>query len=1028
MGRLNVWGVRVCAAMVSTLVLATTVQAQYFGRNKVQYRDFKFEVLKTDHFDIYFYQEERDAAAEVGRLAERWYARLSTLLDHNLSNRQPVVLYGSHADFEQTNVVGGEIGEGTGGVTEGLKRRVVLPLTGALKETDHVLGHELVHAFQYDMARFGSDQGQARGPSIERLPLWFVEGMAEYLSLGPVDANTAMWMRDAVRHETLPEIRKLGDPKYFPYRWGQALWAYIGGRFGDRVVGQVFSDALSVGPDAAFENILGQKTKDLSTAWQAALREQYARIIEATKRPPAFGRPLSTEIQLEKKNPPLYASPVLSPDGQQIVVFSERGMLSVDMYLADANTGAVIRKLVSTAIDPHYSSLQFINSAGSWNPNGREFVVGAVRSGHPVLAVLDTKSGKTVREKAFPELGEILNPAWSPNGRTIVFSAMSGGYSDLYLYDLMADSLKRLTTDRFADLEPAWSPDGSRIAFVTDRYTTMLPTLAAGSYGLALLDPATGSIERIQTFDEAKSINPQWSGDGRTLYFIADPFGISNVFALDLDGRSVRQITNLDTGVSGITDISPALTVASGMRRMAFSVHDETHPTVYVTDNATVLAGGRPAATWSDVTASVLPPERRASKDLVAALTDPVKGLPEKTGETEEYKPKLGLDMVGQPYVGAGYSRFGPSFGGGISFLWSDVLGNHNLAAVVDANTYGGHFSDILKDTGGVVAYQNLTHKWDWGVSVEQSPYVAGGVASGFSQVGGQTVIVEQDILQRQTFRAVSGAVSRPLSQSRRVEFSSSYQNVLFEQEVRTLTASAQTGQLISDNTETTRLADPLRLVSGSAAFVLDSAVFGATSPVAGQRGRIEMTPTFGTIEYTSALADYRRYFMPANFYTIAARVLHYGRYGSGGEDFRLVPMYIGYPQLVRGYGIGSISASECTPTLNGSCPEFDRLIGSRMLVGNIEFRFPLLRPFGATGRMYGPVPTEVAFFADGGTAWNRGEKPQFLGGDRQAVTSAGVSLRVNAFNFAVLQIDYAHPFERSGKGWVWGFSFSPGF
>jgi outer membrane protein assembly factor BamA len=242
------------------------------------------------------------------------------------------------------------------------------------------------------------------------------------------------------------------------------------------------------------------------------------------------------------------------------------------------------------------------------------------------------------------------------------------------------------------------------------------------------------------------------------------------------------------------------------------------------------------------------------------------------------------------------------------------------------------------------------------------------------------------------------------------------------------LTASAQTGQLISDETETTRLADPLRLVSGSAAYVLDSAVFGATSPVAGQRGRIEMTPTFGTIQYTSALADYRRYFMPANFYTIATRVLHYGRYGSGGEDFRLVPMFIGYPQLVRGYGIGSISADECTPTLNGSCPEFDRLVGSRMLVANVEFRFPLLRPFGATGRMYGPVPTEVAFFADGGTTWNRGEKPQFVGGDRQAVTSAGVSLRLNAFNFAVVQVDYAHPFERAGKGWVWGFSLSPGF
>ena len=134
------------------LSTASPAHAQYFGRNKVQYKEFKFEVLKTEHFDIYFYEEERENAARVGRMAERWYARLSHVFEHQMRTRQPLVLYASHPDFEQTNVVGGMIGEGTGGVTEGLKRRVVLPLAGTLAETDHVLGHELVHAFQYDIS------------------------------------------------------------------------------------------------------------------------------------------------------------------------------------------------------------------------------------------------------------------------------------------------------------------------------------------------------------------------------------------------------------------------------------------------------------------------------------------------------------------------------------------------------------------------------------------------------------------------------------------------------------------------------------------------------------------------------------------------------------------------------------------------------------------------------------------------------------------------------------------------------------
>ena len=114
-------------------------------------------------------------------------------------------------------------------MTEGLQRRIVLPIAASLKETDHVLGHELVHAFQYDIL------GQEAGP----MPLWFIEGMAEYLSLGPRDTQTAMWLRDAAREDRLPSITDLDNPRYFPYRFGHAFWAYVTGRWGDAVIGQV---------------------------------------------------------------------------------------------------------------------------------------------------------------------------------------------------------------------------------------------------------------------------------------------------------------------------------------------------------------------------------------------------------------------------------------------------------------------------------------------------------------------------------------------------------------------------------------------------------------------------------------------------------------------------------------------------------------------------------------------------------------------------------------------------------------------
>lgn len=203
------------------LVLAPSpaaAQGGYFGGNKVQYREFDFQVLATEHFDIYFYPEEKEAATLASRMAERWYTRLSVLLNHQLRGRQPLILYASGPHFRQTNAIEGELGEGTGGVTEAYKRRIVLPFAGPLAATDHVLGHELVHAFQYDITNTNASSG-ARGALS--MPLWFIEGMAEYLSIGPIDAHTTMWMRDAAQREKLPDIDDLDNPRYFPYRYGK---------------------------------------------------------------------------------------------------------------------------------------------------------------------------------------------------------------------------------------------------------------------------------------------------------------------------------------------------------------------------------------------------------------------------------------------------------------------------------------------------------------------------------------------------------------------------------------------------------------------------------------------------------------------------------------------------------------------------------------------------------------------------------------------------------------------------------------
>src|SRR5688572_12903360 len=281
--------VRLVVALLFTIPLLVPVaEAQYFGRNKVQWEQFDFKVLQTEHFDIYYYETEADVVHDIGRMSERWYARLSRVFNHSF-RRKPIVLYANAADFHQTTTTGGMIGEGPGGFTDAFMNRVVLPLTGDYSQNDHVLGHEIVHVFQYDIAATANNQ--RRRFALEQLPLWLIEGMAEYFSKGRVDPLTSMWIRDATIHDRLPDLNKLTrDSRYFPYRYGQALMAYIGARFGDEGVVRYFVASGVTGVQEGVERALGISHKQLFADWAESARELYNPVVEG--RADNLGMPL----------------------------------------------------------------------------------------------------------------------------------------------------------------------------------------------------------------------------------------------------------------------------------------------------------------------------------------------------------------------------------------------------------------------------------------------------------------------------------------------------------------------------------------------------------------------------------------------------------------------------------------------------------------------------------------------------------------------------------------------------------------
>jgi Tol biopolymer transport system component len=1033
--------------LVATMAAAapSLVEAQYFGRNKVQYQTFDFRVLSTQHYDLHYYPAESLATADAARMAERWYTRLSGIMRQNF-NKKPLVFYADHPDFEQTNVIGGFIDQSTGGVTEAQRNRVVMPFTGIYAENDHVLGHEMVHVFQYDIAE-NPTSGGFQG--LSQLPLWLIEGMAEYLSVGREDPHTAMWMRDAALRNDLPSIKKLTtDPRYFPYRYGQALWAYIGGKWGDQAVSDVYRASLRGGWDAALRRVVGISSDSLSKEWLASIRTTYLPLMEGRAKPTDVGQAL---IGNPKEPGEMNVAPAVSADGKLVAFFARKGLFTVDLFVADATTGQIVKKLTGPNADPHFDALSFVSASGSWSPDNKKLAFISFEQGDNRVTIFDVNSRSEERSIGVKGVGAINDAAWSPDGKSIVISGQAGGLSDLFLIDVTSGQVRRLTNDRYAELHPAWSPDGRTIAFTTDRGpNTDFQVLKYGPMNLALMDVASGSIREIMVFPGSKHINPQYAPDGRQLYFVSDREGFSDIYRLDLASNQVFQVTRTSTGVSGITANSPTLSVARQTGRLVFSVfHNggnlirtmtpEQAQGTPVPATVSVMADGtNPTASVPNAQSAVpspagilVPVDAAATSIVQSYLADATTGLQQQAViKGKDYNPKLELAYLGAPTVGIGVSNqsYGNGIAGAVSAGFSDMLETREVGAALAAQ---GTFKDI----GGEVYYKNTKHRWNWLTGASHIPYVQAFQTYNNDVINNTPVVRVDQIIQRVYVENATFITQYPFSQTRRIEFSAGYNRYAYGNEGFSYFYLPD-GEFLGQDRSSFPNPPSLAFGQASVALVGDYSYYGFTSPVAGGRYRFEVSPAVGQINFTSLLGDYRRYFFwqPVTF---AMRGLYYGRFGKDADDrTKISPLYLGQETLIRGYDANNFDPSECTPvntsTTQTGCAEVDRLLGSKLGVANFEMRLPLfgVREYGLINFPY--LPTDIQPFFDAGVAWAKGDSPDFTFSrttpKRVPVFSTGVSARMNVLGYMVLEAYYAYPFQRPDKGWTWGFVLSPGW
>ena len=1060
-------------------VLAGPAAAQYFGQNKVQYRNFNFQSIQTEHFDIYYYPDERPGALDAARMAERAYARLSRILHHQFQSRKPIILYASQSDFQQTNVVDAT-GEGLGGVTEFFKHRAVMPFTGSYAEFEHVLQHEMVHQFQYDVYSRGRPGAGVQTWASVNPPLWFMEGMAEYLSRGPIDPETAMWLRDAALEGHLPSIEDMtADPYIFPYRYGHALWAYIGEKWGDEVIGEILQSSASSGLEAAFKRALGRSLEDLSNDWRDAIQTTFLPQLGDHYRARRIAQPTLTQ---RRSNGRIFLAPALTPDGKQIAFFGDEGGFFVDLWLADAETGRTQRRLVRSTQNNNYESLRFINSAGAFSPDGRYFAIAAKRKDRDDLVILDVKNGGREERRIRVGLNGLQTPQWSPDGQRLVFSGFSNGFTDLYIINRDGTGLQRLTNDKYADLHPSWSPDGKTIAFVTDRGgETDFDLLRFGNLRIALLHLDSGAIELLGNMQTGKNINPVWAPDGRSLAFVSDRTGINNVFLYDMADGQIYQLTNMFTGVQGITPLSPVLTWAPQADRMAFVYYEDGQYSVYSLENPrslrrapyrgpaaqpvvtllqaetrdTVLQAPRPAMVTlggtgspSNLTTASAPVSiyRSAAGFRPSALPQPAESsaaprpvtvralldsatlaLPDTSEFTfRPYKVRFTADYVVRPTVGYERDNFGRGVFGGTAVALSDILGNHS---VVLAGSINGRISEAQF----LGLYVNQSHRLNWAGGFSQDPlYFYGG--SDWTRIDdprnpgvGDSLRVFSERIRRFVIRDLFAESSYPFSRFNRIELGVHAVNIA--EATLELRRSILGDSLVQGGGPSATFVQP------SIAHVHDNTLFGYVGPFAGSRSRFSISPAIGSWQFTAGLIDYRRYLFFRPF-TIAVRGFMFGRFGRDADRF---PVFLGSTELIRGYTAGSFRSHECAVNTQTSsqtgCSDLDQLIGSKIAVGNVELRFPLTRSLVLGFLPVGFPPIEGAFFCDIGMAWNdasiikwhRGvsEDPLLV---RTPLRSWGGSIRANVFGLLIMRLDYTKPLNRALKHAYWTVSLGPTF
>ncbi|MBX7150827.1 BamA/TamA family outer membrane protein [bacterium] len=942
------------------LLAPSTLPAQYyynyFGTNKVNYTDFSWKILETEHFEIYYYPEMLELAERAAGMAEEQYLELQNRFNHSLVHKVPMIIFSSHIYFQQTNVTPFEIPEGVGGFFEFFKGRVVLPSDGSSSHFRRVLRHELVHVFMDSKVnRIISNHRKLNNPGP---PLWFTEGLAELWS-GEPDHQAEMVIRDAAFNSTILPVEEFYKVQgtYYMYKLGENFLHFVEERYGREKILLIMENIWKSDTfEKVIEMSLGKKYASLSEEWIYWVKKKYFPALEDNDVPSAISSVITKEGFNSK--PAYYAHDgkeeifyVANRDGYTNIYRQELGSSHSEVVIAGerSNDYETFHFFKSRIDVNHHGELAFVSKSGEKD----------------VLYIYDVAKKEITHKYMYKDLVGIASPSWSPDGQSIAFSGLAvSGDDDLYTIKVSDDdddgTIRKLTNDFYDDKDPAWSPDGKFIVFSSDRNNFGVN----GSYNLYLYDLEMQSMYCLTTGDYHDE-SPAWSPDGRWLAFSSNRVGTStDIWVLPFKDGDRTLISELREGKD------------ETLLARKYAPRKLTHLTTAVFDPVWTNSGDLLFSAFEQFSFKI---RQMPAADQKSALADKdertlFQGLkypwstpkvPVTQANTRPYIKKYGLDFV------QGAFQADPVFGsgGGAQIGITDMLGNDQYYLVL-YNT-ATTSKEILTDWNFVLTKVDLGQRTNFAYGIFR-------FRGDFYEIADDG---EVDIVNENRYGGFL-QVTYPLSKFERIETNLNFSR--FKREPRFALLGVD-GVLVSNFT----------------GYTFDNSLWGPTGPLDGTRAAFTLGYTTDVYQsqqnYYTAIFDYRKYFRLTTRSAYAVRALVEWNDGRNPQNFLLGGSYD-----LRGYPRWNMPGTRFFVVNNELRFPFVDAVNLRLPFGGLGFR-----------------SIRGAAFLDVGSAWGSQEtvgneilrKQKFDG----LIGSVGTGFRVNLLGFLVLRFDFGKMFDARG-------------